>query len=305
MSSAPIALFVYNRPRHTRETVAALQKNILAADSDLIIFSDGPKDTEASRQGVAAVRAYLPTIAGFRSVRIVGRDENKGLANSIIAGVTEVVRQYGRVIVVEDDLVSSRHFLEYMNAALDFYAQEDRVISIHAYIYPVRGVLPETYFLKGADCWGWATWRRGWDLFNPDGAALLRELEARELTAEFDFSGSYPYTKMLRNQIAGRTNSWAIRWYASAFLRDKLTLYPGRALVNNIGQDGSGTHGRGLGRIPGYHDVEEANITVTRIPIQEDARARTAVTAYFRSQTNLLARGGRYLSLIRRRLFKN
>jgi hypothetical protein len=164
------------------------------------------------------------------------------LAKSIIEGVTEVLARYERIIVLEDDMVTSPHFLSYMNEALDRFADDERVISAHGYVYPVQETLPEAFFLRGADCWGWATWRRGWSLFNPDGQALLDELKRRSLIKAFDFNGAYGYSKMLEGQIKGTNDSWAIRWYASAFLADKLTLYPGRSLVHNIGNDSSGTH---------------------------------------------------------------
>jgi hypothetical protein len=305
MRLAPLALFVYNRLWHTQETIKALQKNALASDSDLIVFSDGPKDDAASRESVAAVREYLKTIGGFKSVRIVAREKNYGLAKSIIAGVSEIIGQSGRVIVLEDDMVSSRYFLQYMNAALDLYARDDRVISIHAYIYPVPETLPETYFLKGADCWGWATWRRGWSLFEPDGQKLLNELEAKKLTKEFDFSGSYPYTKMLKAQIAGKNNSWAIRWYAAAFLKDKLTLYPGQSLIDNIGLDGSGTHCSGISKINSHREVADIKIAVNRIAVQANLAARLAIVNYFKGQTNLWARGSRYSKRILKDVFKN
>jgi GT2 family glycosyltransferase len=144
---APIALFVYNRPWHTRQTVEALKKNQLFDSSDLIILSDGAKD-QASAQKVEEVRQYLRTISGFKSVKIIERDCNIGLAQSIISGVTQVINEYGRVIVMEDDLVTSPFFLRYMNDALECYENEDKVISIHGYCYPIS-VLPETFFLKG------------------------------------------------------------------------------------------------------------------------------------------------------------
>ncbi len=190
---------------------------------------------------VKEVREYIRTITGFKSLRIVERETNLGLATSIISGVTEVVNQYGRIIVLEDDMVTSPFFLRYMNDALDLYENEEKVVSIHGYVYPIQG-LQETFFIKGADCWGWATWKRGWDLFDADGEKLLNELKKAGLLKRFDFDGAYPYTKMLRDQIEGKNNSWAIRWYASALLHDKLTLYPGKSLVHNIGTDASGTH---------------------------------------------------------------
>lgn len=264
---AAIALFVYNRPWHTKQAIEALQKNKLAKESDLIIFSDGPKGE--GRESVVAnqisavggqktdhrqpitdyriqeVREYIRTITGFKSLRIVERERNLGLANSIISGVTEVVNKYGKIIVLEDDLVTSPYFLQYMNDALNLYENEEKVISIHGYVYPIEG-LPETFFLKGADCWGWATWKRGWDLFEADGKKLLTQLKEKKLLKRFDFDEAYPYTKMLKDQIEGKNDSWAIRWYASALIHDKLTLYPGKSLVKNIGTDSSGTHGDNL-----------------------------------------------------------
>ena len=242
MSTAPIALFAYNRPDHVRRTVEALQRNAGAVTSDLHVFSDAPRNPAAA-EGVALVRDYIRRIDGFGTVEIVERERNLGLARSIVDGVTRLCHARGKVIVVEDDLITSPSFLGFMNDALAFYEGDSRVISIHGYCYPIAD-LPETFFLRGADCWGWATWKRGWDLFEPDGRKLLIELRRRSLTDDFDFDGSYPYTRMLEDQTHGKNESWAIRWYASAFLLNKLTLYPGSSLVQNIGADGSGIHGQ-------------------------------------------------------------
>lgn len=240
-SYAPIALFVFNRPDHTRRTVEALRANEHAAESDLFVFCDAGRNGKDA-PGVAGVREFVHGITGFRSCTIIEKEKNLGLANSIIGGVTDVLRKHERVIVMEDDLVTSPFFLRYMNEGLDYYQDDDRVVSIHGYVYPTLLPLPETFFLRGADCWGWATWRRGWALFNPDGRELLSQLEARGEIREFDFDGAHGYTAMLKDQISGANNSWAIRWYASAFLKNKLTLYPGRSLVVNIGIDASGTN---------------------------------------------------------------
>ena len=280
MTLSPIALFVHNRPKHTQKTVEALQKNNFAQESELFIFSDSWKNEEA-RKKVEEVREYIKTISGFKNVTITERKENWGLANSIISGVTEIVNKYGRIIVLEDDLVTSPFFLEYMNEALDLYEKEEKIISLHGYIYPVKEKLPETFFLKGADCWGWATWKRGWDLFEPDGKKLLTELEKRNLTKEFDFDGNFHFTKMLKKQTAGLTNSWAIRWYASAFLKNKLTLYPGKSLVQNIGQDMSGTH---EGNSAVYQTaMADKKISIGSIEIMENRKAREAIADHFKS----------------------
>jgi Glycosyl transferase family 2 len=239
--NAPIILFAYARPQHLRSTVEALQKNPGANQHELIVYADAAKSPDKDSD-VNRVRRYLATISGFKSITIHHRPHNFGLAKSIISGVTEVLNAHERVIVLEDDMVTSSHFLRYMNEALDMYEDNERVISVHGYIYPVQQDLPEAFFLRGADCWGWATWRRGWALFNPDGQFLLDELKRKNLRDQFDLNGAYSYSGMLESQIKGANDSWAVRWHASAFLADKLTLYPGRSLVQNIGNDNSGTH---------------------------------------------------------------
>lgn len=243
MPRAPIALFTYNRARHTAVTLAALERNQLAADSPLWVFSDGPRPGDPDDpEKIDAVRKLLRSVSGFREVHVIEREHNLGLSRSIIAGVTELVARHGRVIVVEDDLVTSPFFLRFMNEGLDWYEHDERVGSIHGYVFPVSRELPEAFFLRGADCWGWATWKRAWDLFEPDGAKLREELRARELEEDFDMHGARENVGMLEDQIAGRCDSWAIRWDAAMYLRDKLTLYPGVSLVRNIGLDNSGTH---------------------------------------------------------------
>lgn len=238
---APIVIFAYDRVNHLRHTVESLKNNHLSDSSRLIVFSDGAQ-SENKEKKVDEVRSYLATVTGFHSISIHHRSCNYGLAKSIIEGVTEVLSESDRIIVLEDDMVTSPYFLKYMNEALDRYAADDRVISIHGWCIPTKAKLPEAFFLLGADCWGWATWRRGWNLFNPNGRELLDEINRRSLRKDFDLNYSYPYVKMLEDQIAGANNSWAIRWYASAFLAGKLTLHPGRSMVQNIGHDNSGTH---------------------------------------------------------------
>jgi glycosyltransferase involved in cell wall biosynthesis len=220
---APIALFAYNRPIHIKKTIDSLKKNKLCDKSDLIIFSDGAKD-QASRQKVEEVRRYLKFISGFKSVKVIERQRNLGLGPSIISGVTQIIKEYGRVIVMEDDLITSEYFLQYMNDALVFYENENKVISIHGYCYPISE-LPETFFLRGADCLGWATWKRGWDLFEENGSELLHKIEQENLISRFDLFGAYNFSQMLRDQIAGKNSSWAVRWYGTAVLKNKLTLY--------------------------------------------------------------------------------
>lgn len=278
---APIALFVYNRIDHLRRAAQALANNIGAASSDVIVFSDGPKD-EKARGEVDAVRRYLRTLEGFQSVTIVEREKNLGLAGSIIQGVTEVLGQHDRVIVLEDDLLTSRFFLRFMNEALEWYRDDERVASVHGWVYPVEQAAPETFFLRGADCWGWGCWRRSWRLFNPDGRELIAELRRRGLTQRFDLDGAYKFSRMLEDQVAGANDSWAVRWHASLFLQDRLTLYPRRSLVHNIGNDRSGRHGADTGRF----DVKLATapIRVGGVPVEESQAGRAAFVAFMRQR---------------------
>ena len=183
---------------------------MLAEDSELIIFSDAPR-SEAKADAVREVRKYVREIEGFKYITIVEREVNLGLARSIIDGVTTIINQYGRIIVLEVDTVTSQYFLTYMNEALEKYVDDDRVVSIHGYVYPVKQSLPEEFFLPGADCWGWATWSRGWACFNSDGQFFLDELKRRKLIRAFDFNGTYSFSKMLEGQIKGINDSWAIR----------------------------------------------------------------------------------------------
>ncbi len=241
MQYAPICLFTYNRLWHTQKTLASLLKDPLAKYSTLFIFSDGPKN-EQSKSQVQVLRDYLKTISGFAAIDIIYREHNLGLANSIIQGVTQIVNHYGKVIVLEDDLELSPYFLTFMNEGLDFYQDNEKVASIHGYAFPIKETMPETYFLKGADCWGWATWKRAWDKFEPDGKKLLKLLTEKNMAKAFDFNFTQPNIQMLKDQINGKNNSWAIRWNASAFINNLLTLYPGKSLVRNIGLDNTGEH---------------------------------------------------------------
>ncbi|MCD6067577.1 MAG: glycosyltransferase family 2 protein [Bacteroidetes bacterium] len=278
---APIILFVYNRPEHTLRTLESLEANSLSADSDLYIFADGPKRPEDKDlcEQIRRTREVIHSKKWCRNVHVTESTVNKGLSVSVVEGVSAVIGKQGTAIVLEDDHVTSPYFLQFMNDALLAYRDEQEVACISGYIYPVKGKLPETFFLKGADCWGWATWKDRWDLYRSDGQQLLEELEKKELNPAFDFDNTYPYTQMLRDQIAGKNDSWAIRWYAAAFLAGKYCLYPGVSLVKNIGTDGSGIHSGFSDR----HDVQlsQKKIRVEKIPVKEDRNAKESVKKYF------------------------
>jgi len=284
MPLAPIALFVYNRLDHTRQTVAALVRNTLARKSDLIIYTDGPKN-ETAEPSVTAVRQYLNTINGFKSVTIIKRDKNLGLAKSIIDGVTETIKKYGKIIVLEDDLITAPFFLQYMNDGLNLYQNDETVYSVHGYIYPTRIELPSTFFSREINCWGWGTWERAWGTFEADGKKLLDEIRRKGLMKKFDLNYSYHYGLILRQQAHGFNNSWAIRWYASAFLNNKLGLHPNRSLVKNIGLDNSGSN---TGRLKIFNSpLATTPIKMEKIEIKENQKAIKALESYFKSPRNL------------------
>ena len=278
-SYSPILLFTYNRPRHTRQLVESLLANKEAAESPLIIYSDAARD-DSSQAEVEEVRHYLHAISGFGSIEVIEREENLGLARNIIDGVTTQINRYGRVIVLEDDLIVAPYFLQFMNEALDMYKDEPRVGHIQACEFTKDATLPDTFLIKWTGSWGWATWERAWQHFNPDGKALLQQLEERRLTRTFDFDGTYRFTRMLRRQTEGKNNSWAIRWNASLFLADILSLNVGRSLVQNNGFDGTGTNcGSG-----GLYDsaLWLKPLPVERIsPIAENLEARRSFARYY------------------------
>lgn len=284
MNYAPIALFVYNRPEHTQRTIEAIKANAEAADSHLYIFSDAPKDSAAS-PAVAEIREYIHAISGFQDVTVIEREYNLGLANSIISGVTQLCEQHGRVIVLEDDLLVSEHFLTYMNQALETYESYDEVMQISGYMFPVEVAIEEdAFFLPFTTSWGWATWQRAWQKFDPSAGGYARLSADRKLQKAFDLNGAYPYYKMLQSQLKGEINSWAVRWNLSVFMCKGLVLFPKQTLVHNAGFDGSGVH---CGSQQPYAYAAKGlhpstvNILPSAIQISEEGQAR--VYGYLRS----------------------
>ncbi|MEG1685636.1 MAG: glycosyltransferase [Bacteroides sp.] len=288
MTYSPIILFTYNRPEHTRRIITSLLQNSEAAKSELFIYSDAPKDASI-QEAVEQVRTYIHSIKGFAQVNIVERKENWGLARNVIDGVTTIVNRFERVIVLEDDLVVAPYFLKFMNDALEMYKDEPRVGHIQACDFTQDNTLPDTFLIKWTGSWGWATWNRAWKLFNPDGKALLKELKDRRLTKTFDFNSTYGFTRMLKRQIAGKNNSWAIRWNASLFLHGVLSLNTGKSLVQNDGFDGSGTN-------CGGGSLYASNLWLEQLPVEkaetmtENLIARRAMQRYYHRTNCFMAK---------------
>lgn len=282
---APIALFVYNRPKHTARTLKFLKENELAAESRLFVFSDGPKSA-ADENEVAEVRELLKNISGFKSVEVIERPDNMGLANSVIAGVTRLVNDYRQVIVLEDDLITSPYTLTYFNEALHKYRDQDKVMHIGAYMYNLKTPdLPETFFYRAATSWGWATWDRAWQHFEPNIDTLIAGFDKAKKSA-FSIEHNMNFWKQMLDFKKGKNNSWAIRWYASIFLRGGLTLNPSHSLVNNIGHDGSGVHS-------GINEIY--NVIINPKPIntfpeelEEDPKAYAAIKQFLSTRKGSL-----------------
>jgi hypothetical protein len=285
-SLAPIALFVYNRPDHTMRTLEALALNAEAKESELYIFCDGsrPGATASTLDAISEVRSIVRSEKRFKNIIVHESSTNKGLANSIVQGVAQVLSQHDSIIVLEDDLVVAPKFLSYMNQALDKYKHHHDVACISAYLYPLKSSYAEAFFIRGADCWGWATWKDKWTLFEPDPAALRSKIKEQDLEREFNFNGNYPYMQMLEDRIAGKNQSWAVLWYASAFIKNKLCLYPSSSLVQNIGNDGSGTHFTSASNVYLGESATNKEVLLPNI-IAENKLARTEFGKFLRTLT--------------------
>ncbi len=241
MTLAPIVLFVYNRLDHTIRTVEALKQNELSQVSELYVYSDAPKK-ESDQAMVSEVRDYIRSISGFRKVFIIERKHNFGLARSIIEGVSEVIQRNGKVIVLEDDIVTSPFFLKFMNEALEFYLNEKKVWHISGWNYPIdNSDLEDVFFWRFMNCWGWATWSDRWKYFEKQPNKTLSEFSRTEIK-KFNLDGAYDFFDQVIRNSTQEINTWAIFWYVTIFNNGGLCLNPSKTFVRNIGFDGTGVH---------------------------------------------------------------
>ena len=244
---APIVLFIYNRPWHTAQTLNALKRNLLANESILYIFADGPKldATDIDISKIKETREFIRKEKWCKDVIIVESSKNRGLGTSIHQGVTEIIKKHGKVIVLEDDLITSEGFLKFHNDALKTYESDVKVMHIGTYIPKFKGQekLPETFFLENMSCLGWSTWKRAWDNYNHDTKTLYETItKSKEILYKFNLDGVRNLHPQLENNLLGKSNTWAINWYATIFFANGLCLYPKQAMVEHIGWDGSGTN---------------------------------------------------------------
>ncbi|MGF7039437.1 sugar transferase [Mucilaginibacter lappiensis] len=247
MSLAPIILFTYKRVAPLKATIAALQKNFLARDSFLYIFSDGPRH-EHDKAQVEEVRKYLRSVTGFREITIRESEQNKGLARSIIDGTSELIQQFGKVIVLEDDLLTTPNFLNFMNEALENYVYNQQVFSISGYSFNLKPEssddISEGYFLNRGWSWGWATWADRWNQVDwqvEEYARFKNDKAARKRFAQ----GGSDLNSMLDKQMTGLLDSWAIRWFFNQYKLEGVTLYPKLSKIYNNGFDQYATHTNG------------------------------------------------------------
>lgn len=281
MKLAPIVLFAYNRPVHTQKTLDALAGNPEAASSELYIFCDGPKsDLDSESLGkIDQMVKIAKNENRFKKVNVIIQKKNKGLASSIVDGVTKVVNEFGKVIVLEDDIVTSKGFLKYMNDALLCYQDNPEVMHVSGYMYPHKEQLPETFFFNVTLCWGWATWSRAWKSFSSNSIQLWQEITNTGQLFNFDkFGGDYLSSQLAHN-ISGRLNTWFIKWNASVHLNKGFTLFPNQSLVDNIGFDNSGIH-NGINNQFINESLAES-IDVKKIELVENENAQRIIKDFY------------------------
>lgn len=301
---APVLLFTYKRSDTLKRTVAALQQNYLANDSELFIFSDAPK-TPKDEPGVSEVRNFIKTIEGFKKIHIAEAPENKGLANSIIDGVTATIKEYGKVIVLEDDLLTSANFLSYMNQSLVFYSNNPKVFSISGYSIPVSPPADyeyDAYFLPRASSWGWATWQDQWEQVDWEVNSFDQFKKDSSQIKAFNVGGSDMY-KMLEKQMDGKIDSWAIRWCYHQFRIASYTAYPLISKVQNIGFDEKATHTNVFNRYYTRHDEGKKQTFLFPEEVKLNTRFLSQFQSFFSLKTRAIGKIKTYL--YKAGIFKN
>ena len=261
---APIVLFVYNRPRHTKKTIEALKKNELAGESDLFIFADNTAN-DKNKESVDSVRSYVKTIDCFKTVNIVERETNFGLAKNIISGVTEVIDRYKKVIVLEDDIVCSRTYLSYMNILLSYYRANEKIYSVTGYTFPIKIPVEykyDVYFSSRASSWGWGTWKDRWETVDWDVKDYDNFIMNPDHIKSFNTGGD-DLTKMLKEQMLGKIDSWSIIWSYAHFKNKSYCVFPTKSRLKNIGADRSGIHTNRTKKfdVELYEEETELNLT--------------------------------------------
>lgn len=281
---SPIILFTYNRLEHTKKTIEKLQKNYLAKDSELFIYSDGGKDEE-SWDKVKVIRKYLKNISGFKNITIIQREINIGLAQNIINGVTKIVNQYGKIIVLEDDIVTSPYFLNFMNDSLNFYEKTSKIWHISGWNYPISNEnLNDTFLWRTMNCWGWGTWKDRWNNYEKNPKKLIESFTKEEIY-KFNLDGATNFWEQVEKNHNKQMNTWAIFWYTTIFRNQGLCMNPTQSFVENIGFDGTGTN-------TGYRNNYSSNLFRKNYEIKfennliENKTATDRIKLFFRENEN-------------------
>jgi hypothetical protein len=307
---APVALFVYNRPRHTELTLRALSRNFLAEKTKLYVFCDGTRkerDIQEARL-ISEVRDLVKRQNWCGDFIVRERETNLGLAGSIRSGIDEVFLENDRIIVLEDDLITSPGFLTYMNKALSLYESDPQVMNISAHLPETsyQHVLPETFFLRNMSCWGWGTWRYAWQNIRWDPNYLLDELKHQPGGLKrFNLDGCYPFSEQLEKNRTRIITTWAIFWDATIYLAGGFSLFPGQSLVENIGTDGTGEN-FGSDESSLYKTTLAGSISVSRIKIKESLRGRYYMKSFYKygRDSGIRVRLRRHLGMIKHRIAK-
>ena len=279
---APVVLFTYNRLMHTKKVISSLNENSLCIFTDLIVFSDGPKEKKHESE-VNKIRSYLKTIDGFKSVKIIERKKNIGLAESIIEGVSDVIDDYGKIIVLEDDIEVSKYFLEFMNQSLNFYEKKKKVWHINSWSLGINDIdINDYFFHSNVSCWGWGTWKDRWIHFKKNPEQIVSRWSMKQIY-KFNLDGHQDYFKQIKLNYKNKINTWAAFWAASVFENKGLCLTPKAPFSRNIGFDATGTNCK-------YDDPWSPQAKLFDIPesyefpedLFEDFYAREQIKKYYR-----------------------
>lgn len=300
---APLVVFVFNRPNHTKKMLENLIKVNLAKETDLIIFSDGPRNSKDFPK-IEKTRKIIDKFQlekYFKSCKVINSENNRGLANSVVNGVSQVIGNYGKVIVLEDDLIVHPLFLEFMNRSLNYYSNDDQIWSISGFNIPIsipKDYSKNIYLSYRASSWGWATWENRWKTIDWEIKEYDKFKSNLKMRYKFN-NGGWDLSSMLDAQMTGKIDSWAIRWCFNQFRQNKFTVYPIKSFVTNIGLDGSGTHSEITRVYNNQYNIDKTDL------ILEDLQINCKIVGEFRDHYG--SRYGYFLSEIKksvRRLFK-
>ncbi len=265
---APIVIFAFNRPLHTELILNNVFNFNSEKSREFFIFVDGPRNLSDAK----AVEDVIKIASSFSNLKLIKRNKNLGTSKNITQGIEEIFKAYEEIIVLEDDILISEDFINFMDYNLSNFSNVNEVGSIQGYSPKLENLKSNHYFLLGADCWGWATWKRSWNLYCDDGLVHLKALLKAGKRKEFDLGNSFPYTSMLQGEILGFVNSWAIKWHASMFLNNKFALHPNPSLITNIGFDGTGVNSPRLNNNiqPPIHHINKQDYVFENIGVNEN-----------------------------------